>query len=351
MTTFEEFREALSAYRLPRILITALELNLFTVIGRRTWTLPQLAKTLGADTRGVSVLCRNLASAGLLKKIDERYRNSPMALRELDANSQTYRGEYLDLLRRHWDDWSKLTDAVKSGQPLDADQPDRDEDDPEYRRQFTWAMHHRSRDMASKVANQLDLRGATSLLDLGGGPGTYALAFLAKNPQLRATVCDRPAALEVAEELAGTVRYGLRLSTLALDFLCESIPGSYDVVWLSNVIHIYSPEENRRLFRNVRKSLTPGGRLIIQDAFTHDRNGLLPAETNLFAVTMLLFTDTGNTYGVQETTQWLMRAGYSRVRLLTVTPGMEDWDGGLLEAVVPGERAKTPRRQRGSPAG
>ena len=67
MTTFEEFREALSAYRLPRILITALELNLFTVIGRRTWTLPQLAKTLGADTRGVSILCRNLASAGLLK--------------------------------------------------------------------------------------------------------------------------------------------------------------------------------------------------------------------------------------------------------------------------------------------
>ena len=31
--SFEDFRDAVSAYRLPRILISALELDLFTVMG------------------------------------------------------------------------------------------------------------------------------------------------------------------------------------------------------------------------------------------------------------------------------------------------------------------------------
>ena len=56
------------------------------------------------------------------------------------------------------------------------------------------------------------LKGVNTLLDLGGGPGTYAMAFLAKHPRLRATVCDRPAALEVAKEIAATHKAGVRLS-------------------------------------------------------------------------------------------------------------------------------------------
>lgn len=327
--TFEDFRATVAAYRLPRIIFTALDLDLFTAIGAGTWTIPALAKKLRASVRGLDILCRNLAAAGLLIKAGSRYRNGPLARTELNQKSPAYRWAYVDLLRGHWNDWSQLTKSVRRGRPVDDnDAPD----DPAYRRRFSWAMHHRSLDVAPKVAGRINLSGAGTLLDLGGGPGTYALAFLKRNPALRATVCDRAPAIAVAREIAATVPHGRRLSYLPLDFVAKPIPGRYHVIWFSNVLHIYSPDENQRLFRKMARALAPGGRLLIQDAFLHDANGLYPVESSLFAVTMLLFTDAGNTYSMRDTATWLKRAGFGRIRTLTMKKGTEDWDGGILEA-------------------
>jgi len=334
--SFDDFRDALSAYRLPRVILTALDLKLFTAIGKRTWILPDLARELKVSERGLSILCRNLAMAGLLHKKGNRYRNSRLAATALNADHPAYRGRYLDLIASHSADWARLTEAVRTGEPLDKDEPEA----PDYRRNFTWAMHHRTLETAPKIAAQISLRGATTLLDLGGGPGTYAMAFLAANPGLCATVCDRPAALEVAKEIAAARKAGSRLSYLPLDLLTEDIPGRFDVIWYSNVLHIYSPEQNLSVFRRAKAALAPGGRFIIQDALLHDCEGLIPEEASLFAVSMLLFTESGNTYSVVETTRWLKEAGFKSVKLLKLKKGTEDWEGGILEAVAPGDSSR-----------
>ncbi|MGA6828588.1 SAM-dependent methyltransferase [Nitrospira sp. NS4] len=341
LTTFEEFRDAVSAYRLPRILLAALDLDLCTVIGERRWTIPQLAKKLAVSERGLSILCRNLAMAGVLVKQGESYRNSRLGATALNAGHAAYRGDYLDLIKSHWKDWCRLDESVRTGRPLDHDEPE----EPDYRRRFTWAMHHRTLETAPKIAAQMDLRGAATLLDLGGGPGTYALAFLAKNPGLRAAVGDRPAALEVARQIAATHKAGARLSYVPLDFTHESITGTYDIIWYSNVLHIYSPEMNRAIFGRALAALNPGGRLLIQDAFLHDREGLNPPDASLFAVSMLLFTEEGNTYSAADTTNWLKDAGFGRVKVLRLKRGTEDWEDGILEAVAPGKRPGTRARR------
>ena len=340
--TFEQFRDALSAYRLPRVILTALELKLFTVIGKTTWELPDLARELKVSERGLSILCRNLATAGLLLKKGRRYRNSRLASTALNADDPAYRGSYLSLITNHSNDWLRLMESVRTGEPLDKDEPE----EPEYRSQFTWAMHHRTLETAPMIAAQLSLKGVKTLLDLGGGPGTYAMAFLARNPGLRATVCDRPAALEVAKEIAATQKAGARLSYLPLDLLKDEIPGPFDVIWYSNVLHIYSPEQNLDVFRRARAALSEGGRLLIQDAFLHDREALYPEEASLFAVSMLLFTETGNTYSVSDTTAWLKEAGFASVRPVKMKKGKEDWEGGILEAVVAPRESKRRGRRR-----
>lgn len=336
ITTFDDFRDAISAYRLPRVLLAALELDIFTVVGNQSWTVESLSKELKVSERGLSILCRNLAAAGVLQKKGPIYKNSRLGATALNGNHRTYRGGYLNLIRTHWADWARLLESVRSGLPIDHEIPD----NPDYRRQFTWAMHHRTLEIAPAIAVQLHMGRAQTLLDLGGGPGTYAMAFLAKNPRLRATVCDREAALGVAKEIAGTHRAGRRLSYLPLDFSKESIPGIYDVIWYSNVLHIYSPEENQAIFRRAFAALAPGGRFIIQDAFLHDREGLHPAEASLFAVSMLLFTEGGNTYAVSETAKWLKAAGFMGVKILPIKEETEDWEGGILEASAPDRRPK-----------
>ena len=336
IATFDEFRNAITAYRLPRVLIAAIELNLFTAIGMDSWTIPDLAREMKVSERGLAILCRNLAMAGVLKKQGETYWNSRLGATALNAHHPAYRGDYLRLITSHWADWGRLLESVKSGLPLNHDEPE----ESDYRRRFTWAMHHRTLETAPKIAAQIDLRGARTLLDLGGGPGTYAMAFLTKNSTLLATVCDRPAALVVAKEIASTHKAGARLSYLPLDMMTQDIPGAYDVIWYSNVLHIYLPQDNRALFRRALASLNPGGRLLIQDAFLHDKEGLFPEEASLFAVSMLLFTERGNTYPVAETRAWLTDAGFERIKVLRMKKGTEDWEGGILEARSPGTNAK-----------
>ena len=195
IATIQDFRALLAAYRLPRVVLTALELDLFTALATRACSIEQLAKTLDVSGRGLEILCRNLAMCGLLKKRGNVYRNSAFAATQLNANHPSYRGAYLELLKSQWTDWSRLTETVRCGCPVDHDEPEA----ADYRSQFTWAMHHRSVDVAARVAAEIDLRQAGSLLDLGGGPGTYAMAFLAHYPKLQATICDRPAALTGGE--------------------------------------------------------------------------------------------------------------------------------------------------------
>lgn len=343
IATFDDFRDAITAYRLPRVLIAALELNLFSAMGTDTWTMADLARDMKVSERGLAILCRNLAMAGLLQRKGEIYRTSRLAATALNARHPAYRGDYLRLMTSHWADWGRLLESVKTGLPLDHDEPD----EPDYRRRFTWAMHHRTLETAPQIAAQLNLRGARTLLDLGGGPGTYAMAFLAKNPALRATVCDRPAALDVAKEIASTHKAGARLSYLPLDLLTEEIPGTYDVIWYSNVLHIYSPNDNQAVFRRALAALNPGGRLLIQDAFLHDQDGLRPEEANLFAVSMLLFTERGNTYTAAETKAWLTDVGFERIKVVRMKKGTEDWEDGILEARAPGTNAKTRARRTG----
>jgi len=342
--TFDDLRDAMTAYRLPGVLIAGLELNLFTAIGTDSWTIPELARDVKVSERGLAILCRNLAMAGVLKKKGGTYRNSRLGATALNAHHPAYRGDYLQLMTSHWADWGRLLVSVKNGLPLNHDEPE----EPDYRRRFTWAMHHRTLETAPKIAAQINLRGVRTLLDLGGGPGTYAMAFLTKNPMLRATVCDRPAALEVAKEIASTHKAGARLSYLPLDVMAEDIPGTYDVIWYSNVLHIYSPTDNQAVFQRALAALNPGGRLVIQDAFLHDREGLFPEEASLFAVSMLLFTEKGNTYTAAETRDWLRSAGFERIKVLRMKKGTEDWEDGILEARPPKTNARTPARRTGS---
>lgn len=329
--SFKQFRDVVYSFRLSRIIFTALDLDLFNQMGNRAWTIAQLSKRVQTSQRGLEILCRSLASAGLIGKTTLGFRVSRFAKTYLQKNSKEFRGDYLTLMQRQWKEWSRLTEVVTSGIPVDNEEPET----PEYRRSFSWAVHHRSLDPAQQVAQQISMKSARSFLDLGGGPGTYALAFLKKNPQLHASVMDRPAALEVADILAKESAMESRLSLHPGNFIDNKIPEKYDIVWYSNVLHIYSPSENLKIFKKIKHALNPGGRLLIQDTFLQDPQGLRPLETNLFAVTMLLYTETGNTYPLQDVRAWLHKAGLNRTKIIRMKQGTGDWDGQILEARKP----------------
>ena len=328
--TMDDFRDVVYNFRLARVFATALDLDIFTHMGNRFWTPKALAGRLKASERGVEIILRNLETAGLLKRRGTSYGVEKVGRTYLNRNSPAYQGAYLDLVHRQWENWAQLTDAVRTGKPIEDDGPD----DPKYRQSFTWAMHQRSEKPARQVAAQLDLNNARTLLDVGGGLGSYALEFLKKNPTLQAGIWDRAPALEVAREIAKPLRHGKRLSCYPGDLFDNPGPGKFDVMWISNVLHIFSPAENKTLFRKLKRALNPGGRILIQDTFLMNKPGFDELNTNLFAVTMLLFTPTGNTYSAQDVQQWLKACGLKKTRCLQLKKGTGDWDGVIIEGRV-----------------
>ena len=77
--TFEHLRAAVNGYTYSRVILTALDLDIFSVIGEKLWTIRRLARTMDASERGVGILCRNLASLGLLDVQHGQYKNSPLS--------------------------------------------------------------------------------------------------------------------------------------------------------------------------------------------------------------------------------------------------------------------------------
>ena len=304
-----------SGYRACQILLTANRLGLFEQLTGGPLSSEALASRLGADQRGVRILCDALVAEGLLERRAAGYGNSSLAKQYLLADSPSSRIHSLRHTAKLYDRWGHLFDAVKQGMPVPEEKLDPAllGDD----KQFAEAMADIGRASAVETAKILDLEGVGRMLDVGGGPGIYAIEFARRNPELEVVIFDGEKTLEVASENIRGGRLEDRVTGRAGNALEDDLDGPYDLVFLSNVVHIYSPSDNRRLIANCASALAPGGRLVIKD-FLLDDDRLAPPGGAMFAVNMLVSTEGGDSYTVTEVRKWLSEIGLRFESLLDV---------------------------------
>jgi hypothetical protein len=127
-------------------------------------------------------------------------------------------------------------------------------------------------------------------------------------PELRATVLDRAEVLEVAAGNLDAAGLEERVTLRAGDAFSSDLGGPYDLILLSNLIHVYDSHSNRRLIGRCAAALGAGGRLAVKDFLLDaDRRG--PAYGLLFAVNMLVSTEAGDCYPAEEVAAWVREAG------------------------------------------
>jgi len=175
-------------------------------------------------------------------------------------------------------------------------------------RNFITAMHNTAMTVAPVISRKIDLSDCKTMIDLGGGAGTYSVFFCTSNSNLKATILDLPGTLKITKELISNSSVADRIKLIEGDFNKE-IKGQYDVAFLSNIIHGEGKQENIALIRRVYNALNSGGKIIIQD-FVLDNDKTSPSFPALFSLNMLLFTENGRTYSFQEIEGWLKEAGF-----------------------------------------
>ena len=300
-------------YQESRVLLTAIELDLFTALagGSGPATAANLADQLKTDSRATSLLLNALVALGLLTKQAETYVNTPVARRFFVAGSP----DDARMALRHnlslWATWSTLTQCVREGRAIrQREMAERGED---WITPFIAAMHRNAALRAPLVVQAVGAGGVKQLLDVGGGSGAYAIAFARANPALQAVVFDLAPVLPIAARHIAEAGLADRVTTRVGNLRADDLGSGHDLVLLSAICHMLNPGENRDLLRRVFAALVPGGRVVIQDhIMSADKTS--PRGGALFALNMLVGTAGGSTYSEDEYAGWLRLAGFAPVR-------------------------------------
>ena len=309
ISTSEDITAIANAFRESRILLTAVELDVFSQLASRERTSLQVAHAIGTDPRATDRLMNALCVMGLLQKRDGLFFNTEAAARYLVRGSDAYLRN-LSHTNHLWDLWDGMTGAVRTGTGRGRQSiGDRGE---KWLEAFIAAMHHRARTQAPQDVNLIDLHDAEHVLDLGGGSGIYAMTMLRVKRDLRATVFDLPEVVPITRRYVAEAGFADRIDTRAGDYHTDDIGSGYDVVFLSAIIHSNSYEENRALIRRCVEALRPGGQVIVQD-FIMEENRVQPEHGALFALNMLVATEAGDTFTEHEVRTWMEEAGLSDI--------------------------------------
>jgi predicted O-methyltransferase YrrM len=304
--------EMVNGFRPACVIGAAAEVNLWTALAGEWLTADELARKLNCDPRAISMLLDAVVALELLEKRDGRYHVPPELREWLVEGSPTsvlpMLWHVINILRG----WSQLAQTVKDGVPAPLPASIRGEEAD--RAAFIAAMHAISGPMADGLVAQLGPLKFRHLLDVGGASGTWTLAFLRAVPTARATIFDLPDAIRQARQrLAGT-EYADRVTLVPGDFYVDDLPGGADFAWVSAICHQHSRRHNRELFAKVCKALVPGGQIAIRDMVMEPCR-TKPLDGALFAINMLVNTNSGGTFTFEEFAEDLRMAGFEDARL------------------------------------
>jgi hypothetical protein len=303
-----------SSFQECRILLTAAQLDLFTKLEAEPRTVNDLCTDEGWSSRGMAILMDALAAQGLLdRSSDGRYRVNSSITGLLVKGGQD---SILPLVLHRgtmWETWSHLTEIVRTGtNPSGRDILSRSTEDMEA---FIGAMHVIGLRKAEEIADSIDLKSFTRMLDIGGASGTYIMAFLKRAPQMTATLFDLPAVVEMARNRLTESGFIDRVQLVPGDYNTDELPKGHDLVLLSAIIHSNDREVNGRLYSKIYAALAPGGTILIRDYFL-DSSRTIPPDGAIFAVNMLAATTGGTSYTFEEVREDLAIAGFKDVRMI-----------------------------------
>jgi len=300
-------------YMKSRVILTAAELDFFTELDGNNVSAKNLADKLGLNERATTRILDCLVTYDLIEKKSGGYRAT-----EVGSQLSSRHPESVLPMVKHmnviWENWSRLTDAVKNGTHPDlkpvVDSRSREEQDA-----FIGAMHVAAKRLSVTIADAFDLSPFRKLLDIGGGSGIYTIAFLKKNPKLKAVIFDLEDVIPISQEKIRQENLEKRVSFVSGNFYTDKLPFGCDLALLSAIIHQNSPEQNVKLYRNIFRALDSGGILLIRDHIM-DTSRTKPPAGALFALNMLVNTPAGDTYTFDEVKHDLETAGFVNVRLI-----------------------------------
>ena len=310
--------QMVTAYWGSMTLFAANEVGLFTALSRGPKDAAALAAELNVAERPLRLLLQGAAGLGLLTHQDGRFANTALAEAYLVEGRPAFLGNAIRYGADNYSLWGTLPNVVRTGKPVTGAE-DYLGADREKTRNFVWGMHNRALGVARGIVNFIELAPGTTLLDLGGGPGTYAVLLAQKIAGLRAIVFDLPPVVAIAEEIIASFGLSERVKVQAGDFTTDEYPARVGAALLSGILHREPEATCRAIIRKTWTALEPGGTIIIGDVMLNS-DKVSPAFSTLFALHMLVSSERGGAHAKDEQCRWLEDAGFADAQVRDLPP-------------------------------
>lgn len=313
------------AFWSSKVLLTAVEFDVFTQLGERRLTGAEIGGEAGIHPRGIADFFDALVAMRFLEREGTgptaRYSNTPAGALYLNRNSPRYVGGILIMLNeRLFKFWHDLPEALRTGKPqneikhgqkgmfeeLYAELPRLE--------QFMGAMTGLSRINFEALAEKYDFSRYRTLCDVGGATGLLSIEAARKHPNLKCTSFDLPPVEPIAKRHIAAAGLSDRVGTAAGDFFKDPLPKA-DVITMGMILHDWNLEKKKHLIRAAYDALPKGGALIAVEALIDDER-----RENVFGLLMSLnmlieFGDAFD-YSGADFQQWCREAGFKRFEVI-----------------------------------
>jgi len=312
-----------------QVLLSAVALDLFTMIGDRALTAAELGDALKLHERGRRDFFDALVALKFLERdgngASARYRNGAETATFLDKSKPSYIGGILEMAQaRLYPFWSDLKTALLTGQPQNeikhSGKPMFEElyAEPERLEQFMRAMTGASRGNFQVFVDTFDFSPFKTCCDIGGATGLLAGMIAEAHPHLSCATFDLPVVAPIATRQLAARGLNGRVQVVAGDFLKHPLPRA-DLLTMSMILHDWNLDGKKHLIRAAYNALPPGGALaaiehLIDDERRENAFGLM------MSLNMLIEFGDAFDFSAADFEGWCREIGFTRFERLALTP-------------------------------
>ncbi|MDX6692003.1 MAG: hypothetical protein QOG15_3460 [Solirubrobacteraceae bacterium] len=311
-----------------KVVLSAVELELFTQIGGESLTGEQIAERIGLHERAIYDFLDTLVALKFLERDGDgsagQYRNTAETALFLNKQSPAYIGGILEMSNaRLYRFWGDLTEALQTGSPQNEIKTtgkamfDELYSDPARLEQFVQAMTGISMGNFHALAETFDFSNYETVCDVGGATGQLCATLAARHPHLRCTSFDLPVVAPIAERSIAAAGLSDRVDVASGDFLTDPLPPA-DVVTMGLILHDWNLDRKMQLIKAAYDALPEGGAFIvienlIDDARRENAFGLM------MSLNMLIEFGDAFDYTGADFARWCREVGFSDVKILPLT--------------------------------
>lgn len=320
----ELFFQTINAYQQTAVLKAAIELKVFSAIGKERRTPEEIAERCKTSVRGMRTLCDYLTILGFVQKEDHQYFLTPESGIFLDETSPAYVGKSTEFLLSPTltEAFRDLSATVRKGGTI-LEEGGTVATPHQVWAEFARAMAPIAAFNARLIADLLPESNSTlRVLDVAAGHGLFGIEFAKRNPKTEIFALDWPHVLEVAQEnarAAGVLdRYHVKPgSAFEVDFGQD-----YDHVLITNFLHHFDIPTNETFLRKVHAALKKNGKAVTLE-FVPDENRVTPPPAAAFSMMMLATTERGDAYTFPEFDSMFRNSGFSRSEVHAIPPSFQ----------------------------